>query len=81
MTASRPVAFLRTEAVRFAIFRHHLSHEEFAAELGLSRQHWSVLYNRRRPLTARVRRALVASPRLVGVAEDELFDVVAVPAA
>lgn len=81
MTAAAPAAFLRPEAVRLAIFLHHLSHEDFAAELGLSRQHWSALYNRHRPLSAKVRRALLTSPRLVGLAEAELFDVVAVPAA
>lgn len=77
MTAHPLRYFLRTERVGAAIDQHHLSHEGFAAELGVSRQHWSTLYNGRRPVSPKLRRALLASPRLAGVAEAELFEVVA----
>ena len=46
-------------------------------QVALSRQHWSSLYNGRRPLSPKVRRALLANPRLAGIAEGELFEVVA----
>ncbi|MBM4367916.1 MAG: helix-turn-helix domain-containing protein [Deltaproteobacteria bacterium] len=77
MTAHPLRYFLRTEHVGALIDRHHLSHEAFAVELGVSRQHWSTLYNGRRPVSPKLRRALLASPRLAGVAEAELFEVVA----
>ena len=77
MTAHPLRYFLRRDRVGALIDQHHLSHEGFAAELGVSRQHWSILYNGRRPVSPKLRRALLASPRLVGVAEAELFEVVA----
>ena len=77
MTAHPLRYFLRRDRVGALIDQHHLSHEGLAAELGVSRQHWSILYNGRRPVSPKLRRALLASPHLVGVAEVELFEVVA----
>ena len=81
MTTHPFLVYLRPATVRAVLFRDHLCQEGFAFELGLSRQHWSTLYNRRRSLTAKVRRALLANPRLVGIAETELFEVVPIPIA
>jgi hypothetical protein len=69
--------FLRRVRVGAVFDQHHLSHEGFASEVGVSRQHWSSLYNGRRPLSPKVRRALLANPRLAGIPEGELFEVVA----
>jgi hypothetical protein len=51
----------------------HLRQSEFADGLGLSRSTWSELVNGHRPLSPRVRRALLASPVLAGMAEHELW--------
>ena len=81
MTTHPFLVYLRPAPVRAALFRDHLCQEGCASELGLSRQHWSTLYNRRRSLTAKVRRALLANARLAGIAETELFEVVPIPIA
>ncbi len=81
MTTHLSLVYLRPAPVRAVLFRDHLCQEGFASELGLSRQHWSTLYNRRRSLTAKVRRALLANARLAGIAETELFEVVPIPIA
>ena len=81
MTTHPFLVYLRPAAVRAVLFRDHICQEGFAFELGLSRQHWSTLYNRRRSLTAKVRRALLANPRLTGIPEAELFEVVPIPLA
>ncbi len=67
--------FLRADRIAAVIFQHHLSQDGFASEIGVSRQHWSLLFNRRRPLSAKVCRALLANPRLAGIPESELFEV------
>ena len=77
MTA-RPLRFLlRPERIGAAIDQHHLSHDAFAAEIGVSRQHWSSLYNRHRALSPKVRWSILANTRLAGIPEAELFEVVA----
>jgi hypothetical protein len=73
----RPLDYrIRPSRVALALDQHHLCHEGFAQELGLSRQYWSLLFNRRRPLTPRVRALLLKSPRLRGIPESELWDIV-----
>jgi len=75
MTA-RPLDFrLRKERIALVLDRHHLCHEGFAQELGISRQYWSMLFNRRRPVTPRIRARLLANSRLAGIPESELWDV------
>jgi plasmid maintenance system antidote protein VapI len=54
--------------------RSHLSHARFADHLGLSRSYWSQLVNRKRPLSPDVRRDLVASRYLRGIAQELLWD-------
>ncbi len=81
MTTHPFAIYLRPTAIAAVLFRHHLCQEGFASEIGVSRQHWSSLFNRRRALSPKVRRALLANPRLAGVPEAELFEVVALPAA
>ena len=68
--------FLVPDRIAAVIFQHHLSQDGFASEIGVSRQHWSLIFHRRRPLSARVCRALLANPRLNGIPEAELFEVV-----
>lgn len=73
----RPLDYrIRPQRVALALDQQHICHEGFAQELGLSRQYWSLLFNRRRSLTPRLRTLLLASPRLAGIPEDELWDVV-----
>ena len=67
--------FLRPDRIAAVICLHHLSQDGFASEIGVCRQHWSLLFNRRRPLSAKVCRALLANPRLAGIPEAELFEV------
>lgn len=66
---------LRQERLALIIAQHHLCQEGFAAELELSRQYWSELWNRHRPLSPKIRRALLQNERLKGIAESELWDV------
>ena len=74
--SKRPLDYrLRPERIALVLDRHHLCHERFAQELGLSRQYWSMLFNRRRPLSPRVRARLLSNPRLEGIPESELWDV------
>jgi hypothetical protein len=72
----RPLDYrLRPERIALVLDRHHLCHEGFAQELGLSRQYWSMLFNRRRPLSPRIRARLLANPRLAGIPEGELWEI------
>ena len=74
---SRPLTFLlRREHIALILDQHHLCHEGFARELGLSRQYWSMLFNGKRPLSPPVRARILACPRLAGIPESELWDVV-----
>lgn len=65
--------WLQAGPVLARLDERHLRQSEFADGLGLSRSTWSELVNRRRPLSPRVRRALLASPVLAGLAEHELW--------
>ncbi|MEQ1569575.1 MAG: hypothetical protein ABMA64_28315 [Myxococcota bacterium] len=66
--------WLRTDTVQDVLDRSHLSHARFADHLGLSRSYWSQLVNRKRPLSPDVRRDLVASRYLRGIAQELLWD-------
>jgi hypothetical protein len=79
--SKRPLDYrLRPERIALVLDRHHLCHEGFAQELGLSRQYWSMLFNRHRPLSPRIRARLLANPRLVGIPEGELWEIQALAA-
>ena len=72
----RPLDYrLRPERIALVLDQHHLWHEGIAKELGLSRQYWSLLFNRRRPVSPRIRARLLANPRLEGIPESELWEV------
>ena len=72
----RPLDFrIRKERIALALDRNHLCHEGFAQELGICRQYWSMLFNARRSVPPRIRSRLLASPRLAGIPESELWDV------
>jgi hypothetical protein len=74
---SRPLEFhINRSRIALVLDEHHLCHEGFAQELGLSRQYWSALYNRKRPLSPPIRARILACPRLAGIPESELWDVV-----
>lgn len=68
--------YLKKDRIIAAIDARHLCQAGFAADLGLSRSHWSQVLNGHRSATPRVRRALVNHPVLRDLAEDELWDVV-----
>ncbi len=72
-SAPSPRFWLEAGHVLARLEERHLRQFEFADGLGLSRSTWSGLVNRRRPLSPRVRRALLASPVLAGMAEHELW--------
>jgi transcriptional regulator with XRE-family HTH domain len=65
---------LRQDTIRRVLTRSHLTHQQFADHLGLSRSYWSQLYNRHRHLTPTLRQTLLASRYLAGLAEDELWE-------
>ena len=69
-----PVYVLVKEPIVVALDAHHLTHSEFARQLGISRSHWSQLLNGHRRATARVRRALLRQPCLRGIGEDALWE-------
>jgi transcriptional regulator with XRE-family HTH domain len=72
----RPLDFrLRKECIALVLDQHHICHEGFASELGISRQYWSMLFNGKRSLTPRIRARLLANPRLEGLPEAEIWDV------
>ncbi len=72
-----PALFLlRTDTIRWVLARNHLTHQRFAAHLGVSRSYWSQIVNRHRHLTPTMRQILLASRYLRGLTEDELWDVV-----
>ena len=75
MYPRRPLIFwVRREAVALALDRRHLCHAGLAQELGISRSYWSTLFTRRRPLSPQIRRRMLESPALSGIAEEELWD-------
>lgn len=67
--------YLNDAVVQTALDRANLTHKEFARHLGISRAHWSVIFNRWRRLTPMVRQLLVRSKYLTGIAPDDLWDV------
>lgn len=71
--------YLKRDRIVAAIDASHLCQAGFAAELGLSRSHWSQILNRRHAVTPRVRRALLGHAVLRGIPEDELWDLVTDP--
>lgn len=66
--------FLNASIVSARLEERHLTHGDFADELGLSRSYWSQILNRRRPLTAHVRQWLLKSTTLSGLREDDLWE-------
>ncbi len=68
--------YLKKDSISLLIERNHLCHEGFAQEIGISRSHWSLIYNRHQRLSPRARRKLLACPLLRGIPESELWDVV-----
>lgn len=70
--------FLRRDTLHRVITRNHLTHQQFADHLGLSRSYWSQVFNRHRHLTPLLRQTLLGSRLLKGVPEDELWDIVPV---
>ena len=67
--------WLRADTVQDVLDRNHLSHLRFADHLGLSRSYWSQVFNRRRALSPEVRRDLLGSRYLRGIAEERLWDI------
>ncbi len=67
--------WIRKARVGEIIDRQHYSHEGVAGELGLSRQFWSRLFNRRRPLSAAVRRRMLRASVFANVPAEDLWDV------
>ena len=65
--------FLKRDQIVVALDAHHVSHTEFARSVRLSRSHWSQLLNGHRPVTARVRRAMLCHPCLRDIPEDQLW--------
>ena len=68
------VYILVKDPIVVALDAHHLTHADFARQLGVSRSHWSQLLNGHRPATARVRRALLRQPCLRGIGEDAVWE-------
>ncbi len=66
---------LRRDAIVARIEAAHLTHHDFADQLGVSRCHFSQVLNGHRHATPRVRRALLDHPALAGVDEDELWTI------
>lgn len=67
---------IRQDTVQRVITRNHLTHQQFADHLGLSRSYWSQVFNRHRHLTPMLRQTLLGSRLLKSVPEDELWDIV-----
>lgn len=68
--------YLRPDTIQDVLDRQHLSHIRFATHLGLSRSYWSQVFNRRRALSPDLRRDLLSSRYLKGIAEDRLWETV-----
>ncbi len=67
--------FLKTEFVRKQIDEeHHLQQREFAKRIDVSRAYWSQLLNRRRPLTAKMRRTIRSSEVFADVPPDQIWE-------
>lgn len=74
MLNSAHVFMLKPDAIAATIRRHHLCQEGFAQTIGLSRSHWSQVFNRRKPASPRIRRMLLNCPLLQGVPEQDLWE-------
>ncbi len=72
---------IRQDTVQRVITRNHLTHQQFADHLGLSRSYWSQVFNRHRHLTPMLRQILLGSRLLKNVPEAELWDIVSAPEA
>lgn len=66
---------LNTPRIHEIVDAKHLTHFAVAAELGVSRWHWSQLVNRRRPASAGVRRRMLRSEVFADITEAELWTV------
>ena len=53
--------YLHEDAVRQLVDARHLTNQEFAPLIGVSRAYWSEILNGRRALTPKVRRALLVA--------------------
>ena len=69
--------WVRTDRVREIIDRQHYSQDGVAREVGVSRQYWSRLFNRRRPLSTAVRRRMLSAPVFQQVPESDLWEITA----
>ena len=65
--------FLKRDCIVVALDAHHVSHTEFARSVRLSRSYWSQLLNGHRPVSTRVRRAMLCHPCLRDIPEDQLW--------
>ncbi len=66
--------FLRTENLQRILDERDHSHVELAQDVGVTPSYWSQIFHRRRLVSPKMRRALLASPILAGVAREELFE-------
>lgn len=69
-----PLFFIRRDPVSLALCLRGLSQREIAVQLGISRVHWSHLFNRHAPVSARVRAAMRACPVFEDLADEELWE-------
>ncbi len=71
--------YLRARAITRLLDRNHLSHGEFADQLGISRSYWSSLVNHRAKLSPRMRRRILGCAVVQNdVPDEELWQVVEV---
>ena len=66
--------YLRSDNVRRILDQRHLTHQQFARQLGISSGYWSRLLQRRRHLTVPMRQRLLRCESLAGVSETELWE-------
>ena len=66
--------WLNADTVSSRLEERNLNHGDLADELGLSRSYWSQLLHRKRALSPQVRRWLLASPTLAGLAATDLWE-------
>ena len=67
--------FLKTEPVKEALNRRHVTHAWFAHRLGISRPYWSQILNRHRPVSPKHRSWMLQSGVFAGMAETDLWDI------
>lgn len=66
--------FLKAANLKKILDHKHLTHREFALQLGISRGYLGRLLHRERHLTPKMRQALLRCPCLHGVPESELWE-------